>query len=94
MDAEHRERKAANPQWMKQAFAEAKAKAADSKELVIMVQANPGFESFWPPAAKAPHFIPLIPRGGSFPRRPPRSKTTMRRCSSTLRHWRTASSSR
>jgi len=65
MGAEHRERKAANLQWMKQAFAE--AKAADSKGLVIMVQANPGFENFWPPAAKARYFIPFMLRGGKLP---------------------------
>ena len=42
MDAEHLERKAANVAWLKQAFAE--AKAADSRGVVILTQANPGFE--------------------------------------------------
>jgi len=42
MDAEQRERKAANLAWMKQAFA--RAKADGSRGLVIMTQANPAFE--------------------------------------------------
>ena len=65
MDAEHLERKAANIAWMKQAFAE--AKAANSRGLVILTQANPGFENFWPPAAKTRYFIPFIPRGQALP---------------------------
>jgi hypothetical protein len=65
MDAEHTERKAANIAWMKQAFAE--AKASNSRGLVIMTQANPGFENFWPPASKTRYFIPFIPRGGQLP---------------------------
>jgi hypothetical protein len=65
MDTEHFERKAANLHWMKQAFAE--AKATGSKGLVIMTQANPGFENFWPVAARTRYFIPFIPRGGKLP---------------------------
>ena len=65
MDAEHAERKAANLAWMKQAFAE--AAASNSRGLVIMTQANPGFENFWPPASKTRYFIPFIPRGGQLP---------------------------
>lgn len=42
MDAEHNERKAANTAWLKQAFAE--AKATKSHGLVILTQANPGFD--------------------------------------------------
>ena len=45
MDAEQRERKAANMAWMKQAFA--RAKADNSHGLVIMTQANPAFENSW-----------------------------------------------
>jgi hypothetical protein len=45
MDAEQRERKAANIAWMKQAFA--KAKADNSRGLVLMTQANPAFENRW-----------------------------------------------
>lgn len=65
MDAEHLERKAANLAWMKQAFAEAKAEG--SRGLVILTQANPGFENFWPPAAKTRYFIPFIARGKPLP---------------------------
>lgn len=65
MDAEHRERKSANLAWIKQAFAEAKAEG--SRGLVILTQANPGFENFWPPAAKTRYFIPFIARGQSLP---------------------------
>jgi hypothetical protein len=65
MDAEHLERKAANLAWMKAAFAEAKASA--SRGLVILTQANPGFENFWPAPAKTRYFIPFIPRGQALP---------------------------
>jgi len=65
MDAEHLERKAENIAWMKQAFAE--AKASNSLGLVVLTQANPGFENFWPPAAKTRYFIPFIPRGQALP---------------------------
>ncbi|MEW6687857.1 MAG: hypothetical protein AB1452_02090 [Pseudomonadota bacterium] len=65
MDAEHRERKAANLAWMAQAFAE--AKTSGSSGLVILTQANPGFENFWPPAAKTRYFIPFIARGKPLP---------------------------
>jgi hypothetical protein len=46
MDAEHRERKAANIQWMKAAFV--KAKADGSRGLVLITQANPSFENHDP----------------------------------------------
>ena len=65
MDAEHLERKAANIAWIKQAFVE--AKAANRRGIVILTQANPGFENFWPPAAKTRYFIPFIPRGQALP---------------------------
>lgn len=65
MDAERHERKAANLEWMKQAFAA--AKSGNSHGLVIMMQANPGFENSWPVAAKTRYFIPFIPRGGKLP---------------------------
>jgi hypothetical protein len=54
MDAEHAERKAANIAWMAQAFA--RAKADNSRGLVLMTQANPGFENHWPPGAKGRYF--------------------------------------
>ena len=50
MDAEQRERKAANIAWRPTAFA--KAKSDGSRGLVLMTQANPGFENYWPPPAK------------------------------------------
>src|SRR3954463_13540179 len=59
MDAEHLERKAANIAWLKQAFAE--AKAANARGVVILTQANPGFENFWPAASKAPLLPALRP---------------------------------
>lgn len=65
MDAEHLERKAANLAWMRQAFAE--AKATGSRGVVILTQANPGFENFWPPAAKTRYFVPFIARGQPLP---------------------------
>jgi hypothetical protein len=61
MDAEHLERKAANVAWLKQAFAE--AKAAGSRGVVILTQANPGFETFWPASAKTRYLLRFIPRG-------------------------------
>jgi hypothetical protein len=54
MDAEHVERKAANLAWMKRAFAA--AKADNSRGLVLMVQANPGFENHWPARQKQLYF--------------------------------------
>jgi hypothetical protein len=54
MDAEHVERKAANIAWMKEAFA--RAKADNSRGLVLMIQANPGFENHWPARPKQLYF--------------------------------------
>ena len=68
MDAEHMERKAANINWLKQAFAE--AKAANSRGLVILTQANPGFENNWPASAKTRYFLRFVPRGQPVPSRP------------------------
>jgi hypothetical protein len=68
MDAEHLERKAANVAWLKQAFAE--AKATGSRGLVILTQANPGFETFWPASAKTRYLLRFIPRGQPAPSRP------------------------
>lgn len=45
MDAEHRERDAANVAWLKKAFAN--AKASNALGLVLVTQANPGFETQW-----------------------------------------------
>jgi hypothetical protein len=68
MDAEHLERKAANIAWLKQAFAE--AKAAGSRGVVILTQANPGFENSWPASAKTRYFLRFVPRGQPVPSRP------------------------
>jgi hypothetical protein len=68
MDAEHEERKAANIAWLRQAFAE--AKRSSSRGLVILTQANPGFETVWPEGAKTRYFLRFIPRGQPVPSRP------------------------
>lgn len=65
MDAEHRERKAANLAWIKAAFA--KARSDNSRGVVLMVQANPGFENYWPPTAKGRYFLPFVGRGNAPP---------------------------
>ena len=67
MDAEHRERKAANLAWLRQAFAE--ARATDARGVVILTQANPGFETAWPDSAKTRYFLRFVPRGGPIPSR-------------------------
>jgi len=51
MDVEQLERKAASITWMKQAFA--RAKADNSRGLVLMTQANPAFENHWPAGQRA-----------------------------------------
>ena len=68
MDAEQAERKVANITWMRASFAA--AKAAGSRGIVLMTQANPGFENYWPPAAKSRYFSPFVPRGQPVPSYP------------------------
>ena len=65
MDAEQRERKAANIAWMRAAFAT--AKSSGSRALVLMTQANLGFENYWPPAAKSRYFGPFVGRSSPPP---------------------------
>lgn len=69
MDAEHHERKVANLAWIKAAFA--RARADNSRGLVLMVQANPGFENYWPasgPASpKGRYFGPFVGRANVPP---------------------------
>lgn len=48
MDAEADERMAANIAWMRKGFADARAR--NSAGLVLMTQANPGFETHWTPS--------------------------------------------
>ena len=55
MDVEHAERTTANIAWMKKAFADAKAK--NSSGLVLLTQANPGFETHWPPSLLRRYFL-------------------------------------
>jgi hypothetical protein len=54
MDAEHADRTKANVVWIKKAFAEAKAK--NSNGLVLLTQANPGFETRWTPSLIGRYF--------------------------------------
>ena len=54
MDAESDERMAANIAWLKKAFADAKAR--NSAGLVLVTQANPGFETHWTPSLIARYF--------------------------------------
>jgi hypothetical protein len=68
LDAEQAERKVANIAWMRASFAA--AKAAGSRGIVLMTQANPGFENYWPPAAKSRYFSPFVPRGQPVPSYP------------------------
>ena len=67
MDAEQVERKAANIAWIKQAFA--RAKADNSRGLVLLTQANPGFENHWPANPKGRYFRNFL---GVKPPNPPR----------------------
>ncbi len=60
MDAEHLERKAANLAWIMAAFAN--ARTDNSRGLVLMVQANPGFENYWPASPKSRYFGPFVGR--------------------------------
>jgi hypothetical protein len=55
MDVEHAERTKANIAWMKKAFADAKAK--NGIGLVLLTQANPGFETQWTPSLLRRHFL-------------------------------------
>ena len=54
MDAEASERTKANLAWMKLAFAD--AKASNKAGLVLITQANPGFETHWTPSLKDRYF--------------------------------------
>lgn len=69
MDAEAKDRTAANIAWMRQAFSD--AKRTDSIGLVLVTQANPGFETKWTPSLIDRYFR-LFP-GASPPRQLPPS---------------------
>ncbi len=66
MNAEHLERKAANLAWLKATIA--RAKTDNSRGIVVMTQANPGFENYWPPAAKGRYFGPFVGRSSPPPK--------------------------
>ena len=68
-DAEQAERMAANIAWLRAAFAE--AAHADRRGLVILTQANPGFENYWPEGPRSRYFLRFIQRGGPLPRSDP-----------------------
>lgn len=55
MDAEHAERNAANLAWLRHAFAE--AKRGGSRGIMIIAQANPGFENTWPAALQRQYLL-------------------------------------
>ena len=58
MDNEHRKRKAANLARIRAGFASARADG--SRGLVMLTQADPRFENYWPPSAKA-RYLGSIP---------------------------------
>ena len=68
MNAEHAERKLANIAWLRALFAV--AKASNSRGLVLMSHANPGFENYWPQEAKHRYFRPFVARGQPIPSYP------------------------
>jgi hypothetical protein len=48
----------------------ATAKASNSRGLVLMSHANPGFENYWPQEAKHRYFRPFVARGQPIPSYP------------------------
>jgi len=68
MDAEADERMAANIAWLKKAFTDAKTR--NSAGLVLMTQANPGFETHWTPSLIDRYFR-LFPGVNPPKQRPP-----------------------
>jgi len=68
MDVEHRERKAANIAWMKQAFA--LAKTTGSRGLCLVVQANPAFENQWPLGQRATYSRMIVGTKAPEPAQP------------------------
>ena len=67
MNAEHAERAAANLAWMREAFA--LARRDGSLGVVLLTQANPGFESHWTPELLGRYFRNFA---GAKPPIPPR----------------------
>lgn len=58
MDAEYSERNAANLAWMKQAFD--LAARSGSKAIMIIAQANPGFENSWTPSMQQRYMLSAL----------------------------------
>jgi hypothetical protein len=65
MDAEYKERNAANLAWMKQAFELARGNG--NKAITILTQANPGFQNSWPASRFQRYFL-------NSPIKPPEKK--------------------
>lgn len=81
-DAEQAERMGANIAWLRAAFAE--AARADRRGLVILTQANPGFENYWPPASRGRYFQRFIERGKPLPASDPAYKPYVEALSDAL----------
>jgi hypothetical protein len=64
-DAEQAERLAANIVWLNAAFAE--ASQPGRRGLVILTQANLGFENYWPVGPRTRYFLRFIERGEPLP---------------------------
>ena len=64
-DEEQAERMAANIAWLKEAFAAAEQPGV--RGLVVLTQANPGFENFWPASPRTRYFLRFIERGKPLP---------------------------
>ncbi|MGH8766531.1 MAG: hypothetical protein ACRET8_12525, partial [Burkholderiales bacterium] len=65
-DAEQAERMAANIAWLQEAFAEAARPGV--RGLVILTQANRGFENYWPVSPRTRYFLRFIERGKPLPK--------------------------
>lgn len=66
--AEFTERTKANTEWVKQAFA--KARADNSLGLVLITQANPAFEGSWKGRTLGRYFRPIASLGIKAPKKP------------------------
>jgi hypothetical protein len=63
MDAEYAQRNAADIDWMRQAFRQAKQEG--SRAIMLLMQANPRFEDAWPAGRRAALGIAPPPKGTS-----------------------------
>lgn len=69
MDVEQRQRQAANLDWIRHVFAQ--ARATRSRGLVLITHANPGFENLWPANYRGRYYRPLL--GVKAPQQVPES---------------------